>query len=268
MPRFRQSYWGATPPVGPFEINRASMQAMGLIGWWSPARQPGILYGVPDMAGNLPATMVGSVAYVYDPIMGWALDYVADSNKYLEPGTSQLLSPTGAMTVSVWFNADVITGDTKLVDRDTSASRGYSLAVNTSKITWGVPGYAIDKVGPDLVVGATYHLVATGDATAGWDLYLNGQLIGEMAWHTPGSSTAATRISRGSYTGYFGPFNGRIGDVRIYNRGMSPAEAWQLWDPLTRWELYKPLRRLWAAGAMGATPPVVTGRSFAVMIGG
>ena len=59
-------------------------------------------------------------------------------------------------------------------------------------------------------------------------------------------------------------FTGKIGDVRIYNRALSPAEIWAMYDPATRWELYAPVMpsgMVYVSAAGGwAFNPVWTGR--------
>ena len=34
-----------------------------------------------------------------------------------------------------------------------------------------------------------------------------------------------------------------MADVRAWNRALTAAEVWQLYDPRTRWDLYYPLRQ-------------------------
>ena len=255
MPRFRQSF-GASPPDAPFKINTNSMQSAGLVAWWPPGRYPGIGYGVPDMAGNLPMAQVGTLGWRYDPILGWSPDYVADSSKYLSAGTSNILKPASAMTLSIWMNSDAIATECKMLDNDSNGSRGWWLGLNGSKPDFGINGnLAIRGQGAALSSGVTYHIVIAGLHGGAFNLYTNGVLIFTSGGQNLTQSTNPTLISRGSYGGYEGPFNGTIGDVRIYNRKLSAAEVWQLYDPITRWELYKPLRRMWEAAPAGATPP-------------
>jgi len=258
MPRFRQGF-GTSPPNVPFERNINTMQSAGLVAWWPPDRHPGIGYGVPDMAGNLPAVLTSGLGWKYDSVFGWAWDYVANEAYYLNAGNSELLNPTGAMSISCWFNTDAPSNEGALVARDHDHDRSYILVLASAKLSFycggGVGLYG--AVGPNLATGRSYLGTIAGDPTRNWNLYLDGVLIGSMAWSAPKISDHNTSIGRREYPSSQIAFDGRIGDVRIYNRCLSAQEVWQLYDPITRWELYKPLRRLWVAGLGGVvvSPP-------------
>jgi hypothetical protein len=266
MARFRQSYWGANPPVGPFEINRASMQGMGLVGWYPPGAFPNMAGGIPNMAGGDRAAVVGSLGWVYDPVMGWGPDYVASTANYINCGNSPALNPTTAMSITAWINADSV-AEQYLVDRDSETGRSYSMRIYANRLYLliGITGL-LGGLGPILETGKTYLLGVSGNATQGWTGYTNGVYFGAGAWVAPSATTTTTKIGRGGYSGYEAPYNGRVGDVRIYNRALSGAEHWQLYDPQTRWELYKPLQRMWAVGAIGTPPAGGSARSWVVWI--
>ena len=100
--------------------------------------------------------------------------------------------------------------------------------------------------GITLAPGAN-HVVATRGATL-WTTYLSATVVGTGSL-TPGVP------SYGSISLPSNAFSRGLGDWRIYNRALAPAEVWQLYDPATRWDLYRPLtRRLWAV-----TAPIVAG---------
>jgi hypothetical protein len=267
MARFRQSFFDS-PPIGPFTRNTNSIQSAGLVAWWPPLRFPGINYGIPDMAGSSNALQQGALGWVYDPDIGWAPDYVANTANFLLAGAGSALNPTTAMTISAWINPDNVANEQILVDRDTSGGRSYSLRIKGTKLYLLVgTTSSLNSVGPALSIGVPYLLMVSGDATQGWIGYVNGVYAGAGAWTAPAATASINRIGRGGYAYFELPFNGRIGDVRIYNRALSAAEVWQLYDPITRWELYQPARRWWTAGVTGAAPPAGRRRSWATIIG-
>lgn len=49
-------------------------------------------------------------------------------------------------------------------------------------------------------------------------------------------------------------FDGWISDVCIWNRSLSDAEIFKLYDPITRWELYEEIRRQWFVAAVVGGP--------------
>jgi len=103
--------------------------------------------------------------------------------------------------------------------------------------------------GVDCVVG-TWALIGFVYDGAAIRAYCNGVQVA--------STNAVITLKTGDQAVEIGARNsnlqpvGYIGDVRLYNRALTAAEVWQLYDPATRWELYAPLRKWWAIGAAAA----------------
>jgi hypothetical protein len=205
------------------------------------------------MAGNVPATMAGSLGWVYHPTFGWALDYVSDTGKLLNgvPGSS-LAFPT-IKTVSFWFYLHAIAGVHIFLANTDAGETQFNWLVDVYD---GNLSFFKTTAGNMFSVAVSantpYHVTYTVDEVSGYDGYVNGKSIGHAAWGA--SQNVGGTFHVGKWSGY--SCNGLIGgDIRFYNRRLSPAEVWQLYDPITRWDLYKPSRRIWTAKSTSATPP-------------
>lgn len=82
-------------------------------------------------------------------------------------------------------------------------------------------------------VGAWYHIAGTyNKATGEQKLYVNGQLAG-LQIHPAGNTVVPLtyfsdmKIGMSGYKGYF---NGKIDDVRLYNRALSNQEVQDLYS--------------------------------------
>jgi hypothetical protein len=72
-----------------------------------------------------------------------------------------------------------------------------------------------------------------------FSLYVNGVNVGTDTTTSSGFSTNVVTI--GSDQGFDSrtrQFNGWISDVNCWNRALTAAEAWALYDPRSRWDLY------------------------------
>lgn len=159
-----------------------------------------------------------------------------DGDDYVELGNAMPLRITGSMTISGWIHAarfpqddaaivSKLSGDEKGYQLDTTVDRGprtigFKLA-NTA-------GSLMMRYGKTpLTVNNWYHVTGVYNAsTKTLDVYLNGQLdngvqigtITALQKESPLSVNLARRASGG-----YG-FIGKIDDIRIYDRALTPAE--------------------------------------------
>jgi len=79
----------------------------------------------------------------------------------------------------------------------------------------------------------------TFNQTDGLELFYDGLSVDTESDTSDNNDNtiAETRIGSDPLSG-LREFFGNITDVRLYTRGLSPAEVWQIFDPRTRWELY------------------------------
>lgn len=247
----------AQPPLDvPFTLNRGSMQAVGLAGWWPvlAARSAGTLQ---DMIGRHPMTPSSELSIVGDAAFGAVLDWgtAKGSAKCSFSGFSDLA--TNVTTFVCW------------VKIRTYDSFGVVLfGTNTgNSVYWQIPSDAeVYIMAQQLTItpfnfdDSTWHHIAMVSDGSNIRLYIDGVL-------NTSSAVAGTALASGSKSFELGKWmggtdwtlDGQMGDIRLYNRPLSAAEVWQLWATETRWELYLPQRRrLWVveAAAPSTGPPV------------
>ncbi|MDP1706904.1 MAG: LamG domain-containing protein [bacterium] len=86
-----------------------------------------------------------------------------------------------------------------------------------------------------IILGKWYHVVVTRavGATAPSNFYINGlsnQYTENQASATAGAVAGTTNVIIGNNTGQTATFDGRISDVRVYNRVLSAAEILAIYN--------------------------------------
>lgn len=141
---------------------------------------------------------------------------------------------TGAMTLSAWVWIDSFTSNGRIVDKQGgSGSRGWSLNIESG-------GHASFQIATSstalLLINGTplptqqwVHLAGTYEPGVALRLYVNGVLNASLTSGVPTSQyNSALDVVIGSRPDGNTPFDGKIDDVRIYNRALTAAEIQQL----------------------------------------
>jgi hypothetical protein len=188
-----------------------------------------------DISGNSNnATFVDSPTYLSVPQPYFNFDGV---NDYMRIVRSPSMSPTSGLTQEVWFNYTSIPATTIFIGLQYGASTNntYALFKDANLIYGGVnTSGSFNAIGTgttNLVGNRWYHFVHTYDGST-QKLYLDGVLM------TTGSQSGTiqydvnnTRVligaddNSGYNSGASYPHPGKMGQVRIYNRGLSAAEV-------------------------------------------
>lgn len=241
-------------PEGVFELNRESPQARGLAVWL-----PLLNVSLVDKSRGFIFTQNGGPVWVADRQYGQALSFNG-TTQYLSAGAVLTATP---ITMACWFLTADNTNSFTAMSIGTAGSannfhqmqiagsiandpiRAQSKVSGTTVAAASTTGYSVNVWQHGCVVfasatdrrayvnGGSEGLDVTSRAPAG----LNTTFIGAM----PGVTVTSFMI-------------GSIADVRFYNRALSPAEIYQLYDPATRWELYRPMRRMWQVKGSGGAP--------------
>jgi hypothetical protein len=258
-PRYRQDQQFSRP----FRLNKHSMQADGLVGWWPTLGQSGEV--VHDFSPNNNNAIFGSGAeptWTTTAEHGSVLEYFGA--EHVDAGINTYdLGIRQNVTLGGWYKTnaldqDRVCGDVSL----TSGVNGMSLTqLNTgnARFYWaGSSNLTLEKsVGAS--AGVWNHLIGINDGT-NLLLFFNG-------YHDP-SWSLACGIDIGDSDNTFligkrgdanNPMEGLIADIRIYNRALTPSEVWQLYAPQTRWELYEPIPRTFPVLLPEAAAAVTTG---------
>jgi len=156
-------------------------------------------------------------------------------------GTHGLGTGTGIQySMSLWFKADVLSGNHRLVTFGTQGTQYQSstLLIYQNDIQLDHWLSEIKTTSDILVPNVWYHLVAvhTGPGTEDISqnaLYLNGVKLEDV---TTGGSAAngtfnlqGTELTIGADSGGTNPFTGSIANFRLFNRALTSDEIWQLY---------------------------------------
>ncbi len=156
-------------------------------------------------------------------------------NDFVELGNPALLQLTGSMTVSAWVNSAAFPGDDAAIVSK-RATIGWQLDTTVDRGPRTIGFKLTNSSGGDMFrYGATvlqantwYHVTGVYNAaTSELHVYLNGQLddglpLGTVTATQQNSSANVNIGQRPGFSGF--NHNGRLDDVRIYNRALAQAE--------------------------------------------
>ncbi len=231
----------------------------GLVGYWKmdEASWSGSSADVLDASGNSNNGTAGCAGVGCTKPAGAATGKFGnggsfDGTQYVDAGTGSSLDITGNITVSAWINLSASV-DANSYDRiiskgedSSEASGAYAMWINGNKVEFaiyqsGTKAYS-KYTSTSLSTGTWYHLVGVYDGSM-MKIYLNGVLENSDA-----ASGAIDSSANNLYLGarYGSPtanrdFNGKLDEVRIYNRALSPTEVSNLYNwapgPVGYWKM-------------------------------
>jgi hypothetical protein len=221
--------WSTVPP-------QATNPPANLVGNWKFNEGSGSTAG--NSTGGNPGTLTGTPTWVNNGQVGAALDFNGGADRVAIPGGGALAN-LNSYTVALWFFADS-TGDSgqgRLLEKDDSF--GMRFSNYNSQIYFDADRWSSSagkwrfNTGQSLL-GGWHHLVLTYDYSSTNNnpaLYLDGtQIINLEELSTPGGSVASDTgaLAIGNRAAGGRSFDGRIDEVQIYNRVLTPQEAWAL----------------------------------------
>ena len=164
-----------------------------------------------------------------------ALDGTGD---YIEVSDDSSLKPS-RFTVSTWFKTNDMSTSQLIVDKMDEGNNGYRIIKyqDPSELSFHIldGGNNSDVVTTDFTSGNWYHAVMTYDSSRNkLTGYLNGSKLGEATGsitHADENMIIGGRLKDNSHDL---AFDGKIDDVRIYDRALSSAEVAQLYRWGTR----------------------------------
>ncbi|MFI7386095.1 LamG-like jellyroll fold domain-containing protein [Streptomyces sp. NPDC049813] len=158
------------------------------------------------------------------------LDGTADA--YLSAGTS-VLDPAKTFAVGGWVRPAATDRDMTLASQDGGAARGFSLELRAAdsgpQWSFATGGARVSGGSPES--GEWAYVLGVRDAETGLArLYVNGREVGTaQRTDAAGPAPGAFQIGRpGTAPASSAGWRGEIGDVRVYDRVVVPAEAAQL----------------------------------------
>jgi hypothetical protein len=182
---------------------------------------------VTDSSGqNNAGTIINDAARTAAGKIGRAIDFDG-VNDYVSVADANSLDLTTGMTLEAWVQLDTVSAWRTAIFKEKPSSVVYDLyATNASASPQGEArfGSAIAQLGapPALTAGVWTHLAVTYDGAA-LRVYRNGtQAATKAATGAIQTSTGALRIGGNLIWGEY--LDGRIDEVRIYNRALSAGE--------------------------------------------
>lgn len=247
--KFRGGWLFRHPPNTQFRLNTSSPQANGLVAWWPMMDSRGITGPVRDLvAGRFPMTQINSPTWVNDSQFGSCLLFDDASSEYIRYSGGIVGSPP--FTISAWFRIDAAAA-TQVVYCESQQFSGqfWRLYIdgNDLRLYWHVKGvgHAICSTANNSISLNTWqHGCAIEAASNDHVLFLDGSNRDTNADDQSPTNIWGTGIGARYDNVPDGFISGRITDIRVYNRVLSDAEVYQLYDPATRWELYQPMARM------------------------
>lgn len=172
--------------------------------------------------------ILGSSAYSFDGV---------DDNINLNSTPTNVNAP---LSISVWFYPETNQGSYDKVYSEGDSSDGASMYIDvdtgdshTRLVVYDDSAtYTVGLHASDTYIGEWKHAVGVITETGG-RLYINGELEATDT-HSGLNTTPTNARIGGDATGRTRPFDGRIGEFRIYDHALTPAEANYLYEVSTR----------------------------------
>jgi hypothetical protein len=211
---------------------------MSLTAWYPlQASNPSRVY---DFSGwQRHATTSGSLTQKPTPLGAMGLNNNGGANSFLTP----TLASGYPCTIAAWVVANSTSSGYRNVVRSNSGGGGsnQSLAIyHWPDNHWRlyIDPSTID--GGAVTRGLIYHLVGTqtDSPSALAKFYVNGVYKGQVADYNP-----IVQAFQCFDDFHAQRLDGTIQDIRFYNRALTDAEVFALYDPATRWDLYAPVAR-------------------------
>jgi hypothetical protein len=234
-------------PSGPFTINKDCWQAQQLVNWYPLGGVSSRSYA-QDLVSGKNAT--GTSSPIILPDGSPANTYNGISDRLLSNSPPSIYS--SPLTVSAWaVPANTGAGGlSSFGDPTVGSINRFQFDITAGSLRWIAVGQGTNGTASvtGIVAGKLQHCLASQLSATSRTTYLNGK---------PGT-TDTTNVTPAGTPSYLligaiqdnnliqGFFTGSIGEVCIWSKAMSAAEAAYLADPGNRFELYYPLRsRKW-----------------------
>ncbi|HUW18658.1 MAG TPA: LamG domain-containing protein [Sedimentisphaerales bacterium] len=208
------------------DLGLSMQQPASPVAWWKLDESSGTT--VSDSAGSNHGAIEGSVSRVtgYDGVHK-ALEF--DGGKVVVPD-AEALRPQNALSVSAWIKFSDTPGSARLVVKGADNKETFSLEVNSDKaLTFLLrdvnnADYNVESA-DELSRNEWIHVAGTYDANR-ISSYVNGEVDETKTVGAHPLSQDANNLAMGNRADALNrPYEGCLDDVRLYNYGLSAAEA-------------------------------------------
>jgi hypothetical protein len=210
----------------------------GLVGHWTfdaEATSNGTAYD--SSAYDNHGSINGATPVSSGKISG-SFDFEHDNSEYIDLGRPVLND--NPFTVSCWCTIESHTGDWMRTVASHDTSNGIWLGLDNNGTNWQA-GMRRDDSSSATVsassfnTGQWYHTVIRWDGST-FEFFLDTDSIGATSSSTFNPAVDNTNIGRSQYYGEY--WDGKIDDIRVYNRALSESEINQLYQMRTQGNAY------------------------------
>jgi hypothetical protein len=181
-----------------------------------------------DSTGSYNGT-ASNVTYSTDSIIGtYAASFNGGGNSYFEATSSPLsgYSNNSTYSVSLWFNADNFNAQfPTLINGNTTSAPPY-IWCDGSKIRFH--GYQYGDYVATINTNQWYHVVMINNGTS-LSAYVNGSSVSLSGLTNWGPNSGNSLLTGGFPNSTVTAFDGKIDQVRIFDRTLNGDEVWKLY---------------------------------------
>ncbi len=229
-------------------INRGSWQAKDLTVWYPIFGEP--LQGkIFDISGNgnhadefnAPSNVVRRISKD-----GNTLEFLDDTTQWIALNKPTLISENNLHTFTGWIRSDNL-GQTNTIlsiaNENVASPDRFAIGLNST----GVGRFFIDAGAGGHILGTTVlnntdpiFICGRNTGKNKHDLFVNGLLEDTAAIDDGVDLANLTRLTLGTFADSTpsSPCDGEIWDIRVYNRALSDAEIYALYNTATRYDLW------------------------------
>ncbi len=246
---------GVSSALGENTQNMPAALSNGLVGYWKVDESSG---NISDSSGNSNTlTNNNTVSFTTGKYGNGGSFASASSETFsVADGSQSGLEGMSELSISLWVNPTTFADNSHMVVKDNTNGQcsfllnyGFNGQINFFACSSGFYGSGIQNSASanNLISTNNWsHIVVTSKGGVA-RLYKNGveQVSGDFPRTDTSSSifnsTSAFSLGGGTSNSVTSYMNGKLDDVRIYNRGLSPAEVTQLYNwapgPLAYWRM-------------------------------
>ncbi len=217
------------------ETGTAWADPAGLVGYWPLDEATGSSAG--DQSGNNHSGKLNNSPVWTTGKLGAAL--IFNGNNTTVDINTNVLNTSTSFSASAWVQLyDLSTWHTAVSQDGTNisgfylqftASGQFAFSLVNTDSTGGTTVRATSNFNP--VINTWYHIVGVYDASVQQiSLYVNGTLQSTQPVPAPWNATGETVIGRAKWGGNADFWNGKIDDVRLYNRALSATDVTSLYS--------------------------------------
>ena len=182
-----------------------------------------------SLTGSMSGSLINGVGFTQNNGGTWNFDGTNDQITISNESSFDFTNAEFAL--ECWFRCDRSTGSSQiLINKARYGANGRSFELYLESgltIRWGgFNGSAWTYVfGPTITVDQWYHLIVTSDGNGNAYMYYNGSQVASSNSFNTTLANTADPVDIGAQGASGAPFDGQMGDVRIYNRYLTPSEV-------------------------------------------